>query len=436
MREFVENNKQVLLLYCLWYFLGFIAPVASVTLVIVSTLLFKLRNNFKFMFFGLITLIFMSDRYEMAFASEVKDIYCLVLFVFLFFSTESFKPYNRYYISFLPFFLYSFFISFRHPIPFTSLQKIFSYIILFIIVSNYLTSAYRTEGNQFIRDMFHFMFFPMMLSLFLTLFISGEVLFMDNRFKGIMGNTNGMGLYISQLLGSFMIINNAIPGLFSKSEKIFNYSIAVIILILSGSRNALMSVMIILTTNILFGKSKLLGIAFFLLFASSANYIGEAFIKLIDLLGLSDFYRIKDIEDGSGRLVAWAFAWEQIQLDWVFGKGFGYTPKVFGDNFRLLSLKGHLGNAHNSYLTFWLDTGIIGLVLMLGGFLRSFIIISKASSLIIPFMLSVMFSMFFESWFTSALNPYTIQVIMIATLVGLAYENKLTEKEIAIQSQA
>ncbi len=435
MREFIVNNKQVLLLLCLWYGLGFFAPAASVTLVIISALLFKLKNNYKYMFFGLITLIFMSDRYEMAFASEVKDIYCLVLFLFLFFNSQSFKPYNRYYISFLPFFLYSFFISFRHPEPFTSLQKIFSYIILFIIVSNYLTSSYREEGNKFVRDLFHFMFFPMLISVLLTLIISGEFLFMDNRFKGIMGNPNGVGLYISLLLGSFMIINNALPELFSKSEKIFNYSLAVLVLILTGSRNALMSVLIILLTNVLFGKSKLLGIAFFILFVSSANYVGEAFIKLIDLLGLSNFYRIKDIEDGSGRLVAWAFAWEQIQLDWVFGKGFGYTPKVFGDNFRILSLKGHLGNAHNSYLTFWLDTGIIGLVLMLGGFLRSFIIVSKASSLIIPFMLSVMFSMFFESWFTSALNPYTIQVIMITTIAGLAYENKLIEKQNAILSQ-
>jgi hypothetical protein len=73
---------------------------------------------------------------------------------------------------------------------------------------------------------------------------------------------------------------------------------------------------------------------------------------------------------------------------------------------------------------------------MLGGFLRSFIIVSKASRLIIPFMLSVMFSMFFESWFTSALNPYTIQVIMIATIAGLVYETKLTEKQNAILSQA
>jgi hypothetical protein len=51
-------------------------------------------------------------------------------------------------------------------------------------------------------------------------------------------------------------------------------------------------------------------------------------------------------------------------------------------------------------------------------------------------MLSVMFSMFFESWFTSALNPYTIQVIMIATIAGLVYETKLTEKQNAILSQA
>ncbi len=436
MREFVENNKQVLLLLCLWYFLGIIAPTASVTLIILSTLLFKLKNNYKYLFFGLMTLIFMSDRYEMAFASEVKDIYCLVLFVFLFFSTKSFKPYNRYYISFLPFFLYSFFVSFRHPEPLTSLLKIFSYIILFIIASNYLTSSYRTEGEKFVRDLFHFMFFPIMISLLMFFLLSGEFIFMDNRFKGIMGNPNGMGLYISLLLGTFMIINNAMPGLFSKSEKIFNYSIGVTVLILTGSRNALMSVLIILLTNILFGKSKMLGIAFFILFASSANYIGEAFIRLIDLLGLSNFYRIKDIEDGSGRLVAWAFAWEKIQLDWLFGKGFGYTPMVFGENFEILSLKGHQGNAHNSYLTFWLDTGIIGLVLMLGGFLRSFIIVSKASRLIIPFMLSVMFSMFFESWFTSALNPYTIQVIMIATIAGLVYETKLTEKQNAILSQA
>jgi O-antigen ligase len=78
---------------------------------------------------------------------------------------------------------------------------------------------------------------------------------------------------------------------------------------------------------------------------------------------------------------------------------------------------GHQGNVHNSYLTLWLNTGIIGLFLFARGFLLSFIKASKNTRIAFPVMFTVLFSANFESWMTASLNPITIQLLIILTIL-------------------
>ncbi|HPF89482.1 MAG TPA: hypothetical protein PLL57_02370, partial [Flavobacteriales bacterium] len=78
---------------------------------------------------------------------------------------------------------------------------------------------------------------------------------------------------------------------------------------------------------------------------------------------------------------------------------------------------------HNSYLSFWFNTGIVGLLLYLRSFVLIFIKASRLVPLSLGVMFAVMFSVTYESWLVSSLNPFTIILLIIITAV--------TEEEIA-----
>jgi len=84
----------------------------------------------------------------------------------------------------------------------------------------------------------------------------------------------------------------------------------------------------------------------------------------------------------------------------------------------MLADMGHQGHAHNSYLTFWYDVGLVGLLAFLTGLLRSFFI-SRKDPVIFPVIIGVLISNNFESWLTASLNPYTIVLYMIITVLIL-----------------
>ena len=85
-------------------------------------------------------------------------------------------------------------------------------------------------------------------------------------------------------------------------------------------------------------------------------------------------------------------------------------------NLDLLSLLGHQGGVHNSYLTLWFNAGIIGIII----FFRSFFLLFFKANRFVPvsfaIMFSVMFSVMYESWLMGSLNPYTIVLVMAMTI--------------------
>lgn len=90
---------------------------------------------------------------------------------------------------------------------------------------------------------------------------------------------------------------------------------------------------------------------------------------------------------------------------------------------------GHQGAAHNSYLTFWLDTGLIGLILYLLGLFFTFVKASFSNKYAFPVLYAVLFSNNYESWLTASLNPFTIQLLFILTVILI--QNKKVEPVLA-----
>ena len=118
-------------------------------------------------------------------------------------------------------------------------------------------------------------------------------------------------------------------------------------------------------------------------------------------------------------MVAWQFGWEQIQLNFWWGKGFGHEEYIYyyGDNQLKLNLLGHDGASHNSYIAMWLNTGLVGLCLFYSVFLGKFLKASKNSVLAFPVLFATLFSANFESWLMGSLNPYTILLIISLTVM-------------------
>ena len=151
-------------------------------------------------------------------------------------------------------------------------------------------------------------------------------------------------------------------------------------------------------------------------------------IYFITFFGLESFIRIETFENASGRDIAWDFIWNKISSSFsAFGNGMGATEELYKENYDLLSMLGHQGNAHNSFLTIWYDTGIFGLLGFLTGIVLSFFYSIKNSK-ILPILIGVFISSFFESWLSASLNPFTIIFLMIITL--FYYNEEVEDKEL------
>jgi O-antigen ligase len=84
----------------------------------------------------------------------------------------------------------------------------------------------------------------------------------------------------------------------------------------------------------------------------------------------------------------------------------------------VLERLGHQGGVHNSYLAFWLNTGITGLFLLFRGIALVFIKATKNTAVSMAILFSVLFSILYESWLAGSLNPYTILFLVILTIIS------------------
>jgi O-antigen ligase len=244
------------------------------------------------------------------------------------------------------------------------------------------------------------------------------VVFIGGRFSSLLGNPNGLGIYSFLFFVMVSLIFEFHRNLFSLKEKTIVYGIIIISIVLSGSRGGLFAVLLFLFTSFFFGKSKLLG---FVIMASIFIFYQLILLNIEQIataLGLEAFLRIDTLKTGSGRLLAQKFALDQIQKNFWEGKGFGYGEYLMKTNVKSFLSTEHQGNIHNSYLTIWLDTGLVGLIAFCYGWISNFIRAAKHSFLVWALLFGVLLSTSVESWLSASLNPFTIQLIIILSLAS------------------
>jgi len=406
-----------------WALVGMYAGPVIFFYLPVTLIFMKGRDQYLELLLGFIFILILSDSRvgSLQFAVNAKEIYIILLAVFLVIDSKGFAPFNSFYLRFLPFFIIAIICIFYAPSEsvVNSIEKTASYIFLLLVVPNYVQKAHLMRGKEFYK-MLVYLCAGILLLGFVFKFLSPDVVTREDRYEGMFGNPNGLGIFCLLLFLLFTVVIDFFPELFSKREKMFIYGYIVLSILLSGSRGSLFGLIIYVVFTFLYKRSAILGTIVAIVFATTYSYISANLVGIINTIGLQNYLRINTLEEASGRFVAWKFTWEHIQENFWIGRGFEYTSYLFSipKNVEYLQALGHLGNVHNSYLTLWLDTGLIGLSCFVFAFLSSFIKGIKKTTLALPIMYAVIFSSFFESWLTASLNPFTILLFIILWLAS------------------
>ena len=108
------------------------------------------------------------------------------------------------------------------------------------------------------------------------------------------------------------------------------------------------------------------------------------------------------------------------------GHGYGATEKLFRDNQEYLNSLNHQGNAHNSFLTIWYESGLFGLLIFVYS-LFHILLKKKKRRFILPLFVTIFFSALNESFLVSSLNIFTL---LILTTIAIIIQNQnINEKE-------
>lgn len=425
MRQFFRENYYTVAFLLLWILVARLAPALMYGVLPVGVILLRRIGHWQDILFGFVMCLVLSDMINglpgMNVMKPAKALYILVLLLVLLVDRASFQPLARVFPLFLPFLLYAFLPILASPVPITSMEKTLSYALLFLVVPNYVLHNFRLFGWPFFRNLCWFLAL-VLVSQKLLLYFGGDTsrYYVAGRFKGWFGNPNGMAIFVYLCFVLFTVVRHLRRDLFNRWETLFIYTVFIYYLITCGARTSLMSTLMFTIFIPFFRTSVYLGIISFIAFIGLGELLSSNLPYIIESLGLQEYLRVDSLESGSGRYIAWQYAWDLINKDgyFLFGAGFENEYVLMQRAYRYLSALGHQGGVHNTYLAFWLNVGIVGLLLFLRSFSLIFIKASKNTPIALAVMFSVLFSIIYESWLSASLNPYTILLLVVLTIMS------------------
>ena len=421
MLRYILRNYQFYLMVILYVIIGVYGGPALFIFLPLSVFFMKSRELWGDMLFGLIIVLVLSDLTPWFFSMQIfkgaKNTYISALALIFFLERYRFVPFSKVFNVFFPFFVYSFFPLIFSGTIIVSVQKTISYALLYLIIPNYVLYNFRRWGWDFFKNLIRFMT-VVLLSGFIILYFGEFYAYMIGRFRGLFGNPNGLALFCFLLIMLTTVVSEINKDLLNWRDKAFVYGTALYFLIASGSRSSLLALIIFLVFGRFFAASPFLGFMALIGVFGILEVVLQNLEPIVMFLGIEDFVRLKTLESGSGRYFAWEFAWIHIQDYIVFGGGFGTDERIMRKHRIYLERMGHQGGVHNAYLSFWFDVGIIGLLLFVRSFILIFIKASKLVPMSIGVMFAVLFSVSYESWLVSSLNPFTIILVIILTIVS------------------
>lgn len=419
MKPFLRKYLKFIALLFFWAACGIIFDPLAHAVVVFSVLLLWRQKEYTKILMGLLFILVLSDNLQpiMGFAKDTKLIYMLLVGGLFILNSRKLNPKSKLFFIFLPFVIYSFLVLINAgENVITGAQKTISYTILLVAIPSLFVKTIHDNGRKILIE-FVYLSCIFLLSGIALKYVSFDFVTRAGRFCGLFGNPNGLGIYLLLFYLFFRVANYFNPGGFSRGEKLFIYALLAYNLFLCSSRSAMGGVIFFYVAEKLFKVSGFIAIITLILGLLSVESFFLFLPKIIVYLNLEEYFRLQTLDEGSGRFIAWGFAWQKIQDTFFFGGGFGYDEFVMRKNYTMLARLGHLGGVHNSYLSLWFDFGLVGVIIYFRSFFTAFIRAHKNHIIALPLMFTVMFSITFESWLVASLNPYTIQLFMMLAVM-------------------
>ncbi len=416
---FLARNKTALLLFGIWFLIGqFSVPVFYLIGIATIILLWRKQSYFELLI-GFFFILILSDNLSAGtdFAKSFKNIYIVLLAAIAVLDRHNFQETGSIMKYFLPFIALSAISLAFSPYVFTGFQKMLSYLLILFVVPQFFMKSLQEKGPKMIKDMIFFGVTLILIGFLLRFMDPGVALSHGGRFRAVFGNPNGLGIFCTLLFALTLLARDYFGSFFSKADLRWIFIPIAATLLMTGSRTAVIAVVMLLVFARVYRLHPAIGFVAFLAFVLAAEVVSANLVQIVSGLGLSEFFRVETLADGSGRYVAWEFAWKAIQDNLWLGRGFAFDEWLMAKNEDLLSDLGHQGGVHNTYLIIWLNTGLIGLLLFLRGYILLFLKGSKNSGLAFPIFYMVAFSILLEPWLAASLNPFTILLLCMLTIL-------------------
>ncbi|HOS47866.1 MAG TPA: O-antigen ligase family protein [Bacteroidia bacterium] len=408
------------MLILIWVIAGIIAPELAMVVIPLTLMLLKNKGRYAEIIVAFAILLYFSDnrKHEFAFAGKTKDIALVLVSAFVMFDSKQFFSKSKFWYPFAAFFAVASISMFRNPLPMLAFQKTLSFALMFIYIPNYFTREIAIDrGERMLKLWIWSGTLLYVVALGLSRILPENYTYLVGRYNGLLGNPNGIGSFSTVFFIMIMLTLQKHPKMFTKPQLVLIFGSLILSVLMSGSRNCIFSILIFLFFSRFYKISYWVGFVIVIVVAILFQIINENLPAIINAFGLGDYFRVDHLEDGSGRLIAWTFGWQEIQNNFMLGRGFSYEETLFEENKYWLNDLGHLGGVHNTFLALWLNTGIIGLIVYLVGFFKNFFKAASVNYMALPTMFAILFSCMFEAWFQGSLNPFTIIAILNITLL-------------------
>ena len=323
-----------------------------------------------------------------------------------------------------------------------ALSKTISYFLIIVIILQFGTRLIRDRCWDVARAVERFIAFAFGSGLLLIAFLPGVAFFVTGRFRGIMGNPDGIGVLATLVLPFQLAMLDHETGERKRAVK-WAIAFTVASAILSGSRGALVGMLLVpLTRWVVRGKWPLkvaAGVLTLGLLLGGVKAINSA--DQLALTGAGTAIRAETLASGGGRFFAWRYAMEYISTAPLIGRGFAFEELVFSDDYRdviFTDRGGHQGGIHNGYLGLALNTGYLGLV----SYLLFFTVLVRGTrqwTAVAPLVVAGAWSSVVEGWIMASLNAYTllfyIELLIIARLPAVRPPSSRAGVSVEVPSQ-
>lgn len=391
---------------------GMVVGPVGLVVTAIATIFFlqKGRHDSLILLFVLILVLGDSRMVNLQFIKPLRIELMVILSVYAIWEMRTGAyQFSKYFLYFLPFLLVAFLGLIFSPILGLAISKTISFALLYFVCLHYLHHKFKVYGMRLLVDIMYLAHVIIFLGLLFLPIFPMLVSYGGIRFNGMLGNPNGLGVFIVLITPLTVYVFRKQPSIMQRYRTLAWMAIY-LSLALCSSRNAILSVSVfwIVLSGINGTSFRTLIFLFVLLPMTMILIYNIDLESVVIALGLEKYLRLRDLESGSGRVYAWQHALEFVEQNPLIGCGFACEEYnfVYRTSYRLW-VTGHQGGVHNSYLAFLMNTGFVGLALFLG-FVASLVVKMGERKFYIPFVISLAISAMFESWMFSSLNAFHI----------------------------